>query len=608
MTRYNPKIGKHPELFNQWTVRAHDVAGDETDVVVEDWREMSPETLEVASEAGELTEDDFAEMREYQQALRPGLGAPSRRSLRRRRARELDVADVIAEGVDREVARALASRKPDFVSDLEDLDERGSEARAKRLVDYLRERALWQVEYETEPGQDGFENAYVDTFQRDLESMDDDSLLTAASEVSDFVSENRDAIQRLLDEGWQAARMEGGDVEVHEVLHDPGNYDVEKHDEYTRVDGSVWAWGVGVIEDQHEGAEYDDELHTIVHGGEYTYPEHSEWREGDVVHPAEPARTVMFPGLSPRDITRALRDLENNEPYVDVVIGSSRGDKEGVTADDFDSSFWMRITGEESTRGARRRQRRTLRGGVPRPPGRGPGRPGAGVAKPGPDVDDVVYVYPGTNDFVSGASARGMYVARLAPTDLRHESKQLGHCIGNEQYGHPKALREGKTQVFSVRTEAGKSKFTIEMVQWSGAPRRVAREDAGPLSESGGQPHERCSRPEWFWKVDQVKGKANRLPGFLPGKTTLAKPDEVRLVTDFLMHLGFTPAAIREVSDVRPGVLAMEESGVDPFAPPAVRKKRPAKNPGAPDAAAVGATSPEVRAALRRTHPMGAFR
>jgi DNA-binding ferritin-like protein len=167
----------------------------------------------------------------------------------------------------------------------------------------------------------------------------------------------------------------------------------------------------------------------------------------------------------------------------------------------------------------------------------------------GPDADDIIYRYAGTNDTIAGASAAGMYVAELVVQDLKGESKELGHCLGNPKHGHPQLLEEGTTNVYSIRTEAGKSKFSIEQYVEDG-------------------------------DISEVKGKANRLPGYEPGASKMTKPDEVRLVVEFLMKgLNIPPAEIKYTKDIRPGVLAMEAAGQDPFSPPPKKKERPNRDP-----------------------------
>lgn len=174
----------------------------------------------------------------------------------------------------------------------------------------------------------------------------------------------------------------------------------------------------------------------------------------------------------------------------------------------------------------------------------------------GPEHDKVVYRYAGTNSTIGGASAKGMYVAELPLDCLRDESKEMGHCIGNKANGHPQLLKAGTTRVFSIRTEAGKTKFTIEYFIKDGVHPQLGRVRAGTVTE--------------------VKGNSNRLPGFLPRGHEMKKPDDVRLVVDFLMsYLKQTPEQIEKTNDIRAGVLALKATGVDPFSPPPVSKKRP---------------------------------
>lgn len=115
--------------------------------------------------------------------------------------------------------------------------------------------------------------------------------------------------------------------------------------------------------------------------------------------------------------------------------------------------------------------------------------------------------------------------------------------------------------VYGIRAPSGKPKFTISV------------DDRG---------------------VGQVKGAANRLPGFNPGSGEFkgeAGVDEVRAVVEFLVnHLGMPTAAavqnarlkaliaqlggeahaqtIDEIDNLRPGLLAMRRAGINPFSPP----------------------------------------
>jgi hypothetical protein len=170
--------------------------------------------------------------------------------------------------------------------------------------------------------------------------------------------------------------------------------------------------------------------------------------------------------------------------------------------------------------------------------------------------DEVVYTYPATWDSITGPDAKGFYVARLRAGQLSAEGRALGICVGTERYGYKQRVKEGSIDIFSIRTGEGKSKFTIER-------------DLEQHFEDDD------------WRIVQVKGKANRLPGFDAGKDTLTKPLEVRLVVEFLLSLGLPPEGVEHVRDVQPGVLALKAQGIDPFAPPSRPAKKVRANPNA---------------------------
>jgi hypothetical protein len=169
------------------------------------------------------------------------------------------------------------------------------------------------------------------------------------------------------------------------------------------------------------------------------------------------------------------------------------------------------------------------------------------------EEEEVVYRYVGTNDNIGGSSARGHYVVALKPSQLSAEGSALGICVGRTDMGYKRRLQNGSISLYSIRTEAGKSKFCIEVNEANLAGMSLT--DAAPVA--------------------QVKGKGNRIPGFtLEKPETLSKPDEVRLVTEFLVEgLGLEPETIKATRDLKPGILALQTDNVDPFAPPAVRRR-----------------------------------
>lgn len=408
-----------------------------------------------------------------------------------------DVEALLAEGVNQELADAIAAGLAD---DLYQASEALREKAIEDFVKYWTGYAESDLEYITNG--DGHEHM-VDWFQQNLDSN-----------VDDYVSK----VMEFLEEDEYPKFEQVTDEMLKEVLSDPSNYkfDFDKSGSYYRRGGDrvLWSTGVGSQEHQHEGAEYDDEL-------------------AEILRP-----------LSDEDIKSAVQQLGDNSPY--VYFGSNWRrkvvDKEYFTSGSINYSVnecdeW-RFEASPNMDAIIEALDEVL---------------GDAEAKTPIEADDVVYKFSGTNDTVAGASSRGMYVAALRPNQLGKEGANLGICVGRKDMPYCRNLKAGEIRIFSVRTEAGKPKFTIEEAV------------SGPV-------------------IKQVKGKANRVPGFESGSTQFSKPDEVRLVVEFLLHRGYTPEKIRTSRDIAPGVRAMEDMGNDPFSPPKSKKSRElqANNQSAP--------------------------
>jgi hypothetical protein len=96
--------------------------------------------------------------------------------------------------------------------------------------------------------------------------------------------------------------------------------------------------------------------------------------------------------------------------------------------------------------------------------------------------------------------------------------------------GYVRAVREGRTKILSLRTPAGRPKFTIE-----------AHVDKDGTIQG----------------IEQVKGKANRLPGWDLGREGKGnmKVDEVEKVVELMEVLDIDP---EEVEDLEPAVKALK--------------------------------------------------
>jgi hypothetical protein len=260
---------------------------------------------------------------------------------------------------------------------------------------------------------------------------------------------------------------------------------------------------------------------------------------------------IPLEGLYAEDVREAVRLLENDNIYFEFSYVRRGGKKERTFKDFpiecFEHDLTVRYSESEDWRFEIRIDQDALLAKL------------SGVAEVEGEEDDVVYTYEGTNSTIGGASAKGHYVVALKPSQLAAEGAALGICVGRADMGYKRRLQDGQIKLYSVRTEAGKSKFCIEIAPRTSMTGRVLDKN----------------------EVAQVKGKANRIPGFTPEKPNLlTKPDEVRLVTEFLTEgLGMSREAVEKASDTRPGVLAMQTSGIDPFAPPLVKRRALKENP-----------------------------
>ena len=125
----------------------------------------------------------------------------------------------------------------------------------------------------------------------------------------------------------------------------------------------------------------------------------------------------------------------------------------------------------------------------------------------------------------------GSYVVELTAEHLREEGAALGICVGQSKMGYKKSVKTGKMRIFSLRTAEGKAKFTISY--------DVDSEE-----------------------VKEVKGKANRIPGFshtmTPGEKL--KVDEVEKCSEFITeYLNYSEDDLFQVFDLKPGLIALAD-------------------------------------------------
>lgn len=175
----------------------------------------------------------------------------------------------------------------------------------------------------------------------------------------------------------------------------------------------------------------------------------------------------------------------------------------------------------------------------------------------------------------------GFYVHDLLPSELGAEGRAMGMCVGRPDMGYGKAVRQGEIRILSVRRPSGKPLFTIEAEL---APRR------------------RVDEAQLIRKIEQVKGKANRLPGFDLGMEHSGQPlkrDEVQRLYELLMSPAFQKQtepppidishSIRDMGPAAEAVTSLYDDG-DPWAVglfdrlgirPRTQQRRAVANPSA---------------------------
>lgn len=198
-----------------------------------------------------------------------------------------------------------------------------------------------------------------------------------------------------------------------------------------------------------------------------------------------------------------------------------------------------------------------------------------------PPEERVVYRWPD-----------GFYVQNLLPSELAAEGKAMGMCVGRPDMGYGRAVRAGEIMILSLRRPSGKPLFTIEAA--------LAEKDQPPISTgpfAGAPP---------ITSIEQVKGKANRKPGFDLGRASEAYPikrDEVQRIYEFiegeggLSQLG-SKEAVDDIEDTKPAAAQVNrlfregdpwaiglltslgiEHVRDPERPPVFRSSGPHENP-----------------------------
>lgn len=137
-------------------------------------------------------------------------------------------------------------------------------------------------------------------------------------------------------------------------------------------------------------------------------------------------------------------------------------------------------------------------------------------------------------DWLEGRKA---YLHNLSVADLRAEGTDMRHCVGDPAMGYAKAVATDEIQIWSLRLDNGKRLFTFEV-------------DISYWDQD--------NEEQKATAISQIKGKGNRLPGFVDKDKTggLQRPHEVELLYTLLSDLGVRPELVK---DLQPGIDALQQ-------------------------------------------------
>jgi hypothetical protein len=143
---------------------------------------------------------------------------------------------------------------------------------------------------------------------------------------------------------------------------------------------------------------------------------------------------------------------------------------------------------------------------------------------------------------------------KLRPQDLAAEGRRMRHCVGDSPT-YARGVADGSKEIWSLRDRNNKPHFTLEID--TGIHRY--KPDPSEIDDETSDSHRWAKQRAQF--VKQLKGKANRTPGFAePRSGSVTKPEEVILWKWLLKKLRIHPEQISDFSAARLTVPKMRQT------------------------------------------------
>jgi hypothetical protein len=134
---------------------------------------------------------------------------------------------------------------------------------------------------------------------------------------------------------------------------------------------------------------------------------------------------------------------------------------------------------------------------------------------------------------------------KLRPQDLAAEGRRMRHCVGDSPT-YARGVADGSKEIWSLRDRSNKPHFTLEID--TGIHRY--KPDPSEIDDETSDSHKWAKQRAQF--VKQLKGKANRTPGFAEQRGgSVTKPEEVILWKWLLKKLHIHPEQISDFSAAR---------------------------------------------------------
>jgi hypothetical protein len=142
---------------------------------------------------------------------------------------------------------------------------------------------------------------------------------------------------------------------------------------------------------------------------------------------------------------------------------------------------------------------------------------------------------------------------KLRPQDLAAEGRRMRHCVGDSPT-YARGVADGSKEIWSLRDRNNKPHFTLEID--TGIHRY--KPDPAEIDDETSDSHKWAKQRAQF--VKQLKGKANRTPGFAEQRGgSVTKPEEVILWKWLLKKLHIHPDQINDFSAARMTLPKMQQ-------------------------------------------------